>query len=76
MSFRGEQIAMVVLPDGMLSNMPAWMSEPSAAQFDIHEPPRFSRESLNDLRRVLDAILSQLDDAARKRPCRDPGAAP
>jgi hypothetical protein len=76
MSFRGEQIAMVVLPDGMLSNMPAWMSEPSAAQFDIHEPPRFSRESLNNLRRVLDAILSQLDDAARTRTCRDAGEAP
>jgi hypothetical protein len=74
MTFRGEQIVTVVFPDGMLSSLPAWMSEPSAAQLDIHEPPRFSRESLNDLRRVLDVTLSQLDDATTASTCRDGGA--
>jgi hypothetical protein len=71
---RGEAIATVIFPDGTCRRMPTWMIEPPAAQLDIHEPPRFSREALNDLRRVLDVALSLLDDAVGVRTSRD-GAA-
>jgi hypothetical protein len=43
------------------------MIEPSAAQRDIHEPPRISREALNDLRRVIDTALSLINDATLDR---------
>jgi hypothetical protein len=51
------------------------MIEPPAAQLDIREPPRFSQESLNDLRRLLDVALSVLNDAAIASTCRDGDAA-
>jgi hypothetical protein len=54
--------------------MPTWMIEPPAAQLDIREPPRLSREALNDLRRLLDVALSLLEDAAGVRTSGD-GAA-
>lgn len=72
---RGEAVAAVIFPDGMLRKIPAWMLEPSTAQLDVHEPPRFSKESLDDLRRVLDVALSLLDDAAIASTCRDGDAA-
>jgi hypothetical protein len=40
------------------------MIEPqAAAQLDVHEPPRFSRQCLNELRHFVTVSLSALDAA-------------
>jgi hypothetical protein len=74
-TYRGEQVATVVSPDGTLRNMPAWMIEPAAAQLDLHEPPRLSQQCLTDLRHVLDVALSLLDRATIASTDSDAGAA-
>ena len=60
----GEQIAIVLRQNGELKNIPAWMIEPQAAQLDVHEPPRFSRQCLNELRHFVSVALSAFDAAA------------
>jgi hypothetical protein len=39
------------------------MTKPAAAALSIHAPPRLSLDCLQDLRGVLDVILSVADDA-------------
>jgi hypothetical protein len=40
------------------------MIEPQASQLDVHEPPRFSRQCLNELRHFVAVTLSALEAAA------------
>jgi hypothetical protein len=49
------------------------MIEPQAVQLGLHEPPRFSLQSLNELHRLLAVALSVLD--AAKSSHQDEGAA-
>jgi hypothetical protein len=68
MSRGDERIAAVVYPDGALRNIPTWMIEPQAERLDLHEPPRFSQQSLNELRRFIAVALSALEAAATSEP--------
>ena len=43
---------------GVLTFVPTWMSEPSAAQFCIQPEPRLSLSALLGLRGLIDAVLS------------------
>jgi hypothetical protein len=43
---------------GILTYVPTWMCEPSAAQFSIQSQPRLSLPALLVLRRLIDAVLS------------------
>lgn len=45
---------------GILTYVPTWMCEPSAAQFTIQSQPRLSLPALLGLRRLIDAVLSSL----------------
>jgi hypothetical protein len=45
---------------GILTYVPTWMCEPSAAQFTIQSQPRVSLPALLALRRLIDAVLSSL----------------
>jgi hypothetical protein len=49
-----------------LRKIPTWMTEPRAAGFDLHEPPRFSRRCLKELRHVVDVALSACNAATTK----------
>jgi hypothetical protein len=46
------------------------MTEPRAAGFDLHEPPRFSRRCLKELRHVVDVALSACNAATTKTAAR------
>jgi len=47
-----------------VSVIPTWMIEPQASQLHVHEPPRFSQESLNELRHFVALALAALDAGA------------
>ena len=57
-TYQTEELGTVVLPDGRLRKIPTWMTEPCAARLDLHDPPRFSRRCLKELRHVVDVALS------------------
>ena len=56
--WHGEVAYIVRDGSGILTYVPTWMSEPSAAQFTIQSEPRLSVPALLGLRRLLDAVLS------------------
>jgi hypothetical protein len=60
----GEEVTTVVRASGELSVIPTWMIEPQASQLQLHEPPRFSQESLNELRHFVAVALAALAVAA------------
>jgi hypothetical protein len=61
----GEEVLTVLRPNGELSCVPTWMLEPQLAErLDIHEPPRLSRECLNELREFVTVALAALEAAA------------
>ena len=47
------------------AEIPEWMTKPAAAALSIHAPPRLSLDCLQDLRGVLDVILSVADDESQ-----------
>src|SRR5690606_2136665 len=53
-----ERVLIVRLADGLPFYLPAWMTQPDAAQLEIRTPPRLSIAALGDLQRVLKSILS------------------
>jgi len=65
-------------PDGTRALLPAWMTEPWAAQFTIIEMPRLTLEALYALRSAINGALLSLssstmmgeecDDGATSRP--------
>jgi len=65
-------------PDGMRALLPAWMTEPWAAQVTITDTPRLTLEALYALRSAIDGALLSLsssnmlkgtcDDGATSRP--------
>ena len=65
-TYQTEELGTVVLPDGRLRKIPTWMTEPRAARLDLHEPPRFSRRCLKELRHVVDVAQSACNAATTK----------
>src|ERR1700752_3886185 len=62
-------------PDGTRALLPAWMTEPWAAQLTIIERPRLTLEALHALRSAIDgALLSCLSSSSMMREECDDGA--
>jgi hypothetical protein len=54
-------------PDGTRTLLPAWMTEPWAAQIAIVKTPRLTLEALFTLRRTIDGALLSLSPATLMR---------
>jgi hypothetical protein len=69
-TYQTEELGTVVLRDGRLRKIPTWMIEPWAATLDLHEPPRFSRQCLRELRHMVDVALSTFNPRTMKTAAR------
>ena len=47
-----------------MRKLPSWMIEPQAEQIDLRDPPRISRQSLQELRQFIAAVLCAFDSVA------------
>lgn len=54
-------------PDGTRALLPAWMTEPWAAQLTIIERPRLTLEALHALHSVIDGALLSLSSSSMMR---------
>src|SRR4030088_3586106 len=54
-------------PDGMRALLPAWMTEPWAAQLTIIEMPRLTLEALHALRVAINGALLSLSSSSMMR---------
>jgi hypothetical protein len=61
-------------PDGTRALLPAWMTEPWAAQFTIIEMPRLTLEALHALRSVINGALLSSSSSSKMRGECDDGA--
>jgi hypothetical protein len=57
----GEQLVIVVRPNGDVKRLPTWVLEPEAAQLNLRDPPRLSSESLKALRHFVTVTLYALE---------------
>lgn len=64
----GEAYFILEQPDGSRALIPAWMANPQAVELETVAVPRIGLAALNDLRRLLDSLLSScaLRPKARK----------
>ena len=54
----GELYYVIEQSDGTLAHLPAWMTRCEAADLPDRSPPRLALAALQDLRRLLDQVLS------------------
>lgn len=65
LEYRGVGLVVILLPDGSLACIPAWMTHEAAAQYALSEGPHFSVDTLRSLRAEIDALLGFLQSESK-----------